>query len=149
MSVVKAVRVCLVIFFCALLLGDAHVPAATRSVRPKAQAIIVGVKIGMKQDTFRVDGPAEGKVVLRSDAPANLPGVFQITMKHDGLVTYQAYTSVSVPRGTTAFSFKHFGIPMFNRGPDSVGLWQITIVQQGLDAPQAAEVEIRVVPGKK
>lgn len=104
------------------------------------------IEIKMKKDTFRVREPVQGTVIVENKYPAALPAVFKIRLFHEGKQVDERITSVKrLPPWKTRFSFKNFGIPQFNNGPGTQGLWRITIVQQSRDERYPAQAIIRIV----
>ncbi len=105
------------------------------------------LKITLKDDIIKVGHPVEGKVAVTNMYGAGLPAIFNIELFHEDSLVDRITTSVpKVPNGITEFSFKRFGIPFFNEGPDSIGTWRIRIIQQNIDAEDAAQALFAIVP---
>lgn len=127
--------------FCVCLLAGASIGWGPDSYSP------VRVRISIERTDYEVKEPVEGRVVLDNISPATLPAVFNIRLFHDGILVSRFVTSIQqIPSGQTSFSFQGFGIPFFNSGPESAGVWRISIVQQNLDESTAEEVTIYIRP---
>ena len=108
------------------------------------------IQIKMEKTTFEVGEPIEGWVIVHNSYPANVPAIFHVRLFHDGKLEDERTTSIPhIPEGTTDFSFKNFGIPVFNDRAGTEGEWRITIVQQNRDASDASETMIRIVPSRE
>ena len=104
----------------------------------------------MEKTAFEVGETVEGRVIVHNSYPANVPAIFNVRLFHDGKLESQRMTSIPrIPDGTTDFSFKNFGIPVFNDRAGTEGEWRITIVQQNRDASDASEAMIRIVPSRE
>lgn len=104
------------------------------------------IQIRVSKKTFRINEPVTGTVIVKNAYPATLPAVFKIKLFHDSREVSERITSIAtVPFGATKFSFKNFGIPEFNNGAGSEGVWRIRIAQQSNDS-NAAEIALRIVP---
>lgn len=106
----------------------------------------VTLKVKMKKVNFKVGEPVEGKITIENDYPANIPIVFKIRLYHDGYFVSEVLTSAKgIPFGKTEFTFRGFGVPLFNAERDSVGLWKIKFIQQHLDESYAKTATVRIV----
>jgi hypothetical protein len=107
------------------------------------------VKFKLKRVHFKVGEPIMGRVVLENDYPGTIPAVFKIQLYHDGLFVSEVLTSVkTIPFGHTDFTLQNFGVPSFNSTKDSVGRWQIKILQQNLDEKYAKIGTLYIVANK-
>jgi len=136
-----------VVLLCVLGVSGTGVASAERK---SGLTSAVTVKIKMPKAVFKTGEPVDGKVVLTNLYPAGFPVVFNIRVVHNDQVASALSTALkAVPQGTTEFSFKNFGIPQFNRGPEAEGAWRITIVQQNLDQSQGATATLQILPEQK
>ena len=103
------------------------------------------ITIKIPRKVFKVNEPVNGTVIIKNTYPATLPAIFKIKLFHDGQEVSERVTSIAtVYFGTTKFSFKNFGIPEFNNGAGSEGVWRVWIAQQGRDSG-AAGITVRIV----
>ncbi len=143
----QTLRLLLLPLFCFFLVFQGAAEARGRSHELFSP---IKVKVLMKKGIFTTGEPVTGKVILINTHPSNLSAVFNVTIFHNKALVHRAATEVpKVPQGTTAFSFKKFGIPKISgHGPMS-GLWRIVVLQEGLEPKQAAEAEFQIVPERK
>ena len=137
----------LVLFVSAILLNPHHLLAKSYSSNDYNP---LKIQIKMEKTAFEVGETVEGRVIVHNSYPASVPAIFNVRLFHDGKPEDKWTTSIPhVPGGTTDFSFKNFGIPVFNDQAGTEGEWRITIVQQNRDASDASEVMIRIVPSQE
>ncbi len=108
------------------------------------------VKIKMNKDVFKVGEDVEGNIKLRNTYANGIPAIFVITLFHEGKKISSIETFIKhVPLGETDFSFKTFGIPIFNDTSDSEGDWSIIVLQKDLDESYAQKSNVHIVPRTK
>ncbi len=107
----------------------------------------LSIQIKMKKYTVKIREPIEGTVIVENKHPMMLPAVFKIQLFHDGNQAVERITSVQqLPSWKTKFSFKNFGIPVFNTHANAEGLWRIVVTQQGKENRYPAQAIVRVIP---
>ncbi len=109
----------------------------------------ISLTIDLQKNVFEVGEPIEGTISVRNSYAATIPAGFNIKIFHDGTFVSQSFTTVHIPLGTTKFSFKKFGIPIFNVDPSAQGEWHISIVQRGQNPAPAQEVTLHIMKSGK
>ncbi len=105
----------------------------------------ISVEIKLEKEIYRQGEDLEGIVEVHNGYPATVPVVFYITLyRNDREVSTQTTSISALPTGKMTFSFKRFGVPDFNRGPDSVGVWRIKITTAGQSSFESTAT-IRIV----
>lgn len=135
------------IFFCVVLLSGYYVFGNIYSESVRGP---LSVMFEMKKNVFKVREPVQGTITVNNHYPAGIPVVFRISLFHNEKPVSELMTAIhEVPYGKTKFSFKEFGIPQFNSGPEAQGLWRLRIIQQNADPASAREITLSVVPAEQ
>lgn len=127
-----------------LFLSIVHVKTSLAQVLIPPPEGSVAVQIKMNKDTFAVAEPIEGRIFLQNTFMLSAKSTFDIELFHDKrLVTKATTTEMTIPYGRLVFSFRDFGVPVFNQKSGSEGEWRIKITPKGFDK-NAGEIIIHI-----
>ncbi len=142
----KYIFICqmLMISFSLIMFSSDQASAKMKSVKYRSP---LEVEIQLPKESYQVGEPIDGQIIIENTYPASLPAVFTIKLFfNDKLFSEQTTAIKKVPMGTMEFTFKGFGIPVFNNKVEAEGEWRIHIVQLNMDESYAAEAKILIVP---